>query len=223
MVVAAGDDQVGHAPTVVRLKHDHFGSINKISLGDTIVIRRNLREAAFGLRWFARWIAGHEARSLRVLAGLDGLPRLLAFDADWLDRSYIAGRPMQEAQPRDLAYFRAARRLLLAMHRLGVAHNDLAKEPNWLVRDDGRPALIDFQMGWISPSRSRFFRLLAREDLRHLLKHKRHYLPESLTPVERRVLARRSWIARAWSNSGKRVYNFVTRRLLNYRDNEGRG
>ena len=109
------------------------------------------------------------------------------------------------------------------MHRLGVARNDLAKEPNWLVRDDGQPALIDFQLGWYSPRRSSLFRLLAREDLRHLLKHKRHYLPHTLTPVERRVLARRSWIARAWSASGKRAYNFVTRRLLRYRDNEGLG
>jgi hypothetical protein len=59
--------------------------------------------------------------------------------------------------------------------------------------------------------------------LRHLLKHKRTYCPERLTPTERRVLARRSWIARAWSASGKRVYIFIARRILHWEDNEARG
>ncbi|MBK6729013.1 MAG: hypothetical protein IPG63_17685 [Xanthomonadales bacterium] len=92
--MAADTDQMGRAQTVVRLKHDRFDSISKIS--GTIVIRPNLREAAFGLRWFA---LDRRPRSARCasLAGLNGLPRLLAF-ADRLDRSYIAGRPMQEAQ-----------------------------------------------------------------------------------------------------------------------------
>src|SRR3546814_3416037 len=82
----------------------------------------------------------------------------------------------------DLAYFRAARRLLQGLHRRGVAHNDLAKEANWLVLADGRPALIDFQLAVLGKPRSRWMRLLAREDLRHLLKHKRTYCPQSITP-----------------------------------------
>ena len=46
-------------------------------------------------------------------------------------------------------------------------------------------------------------RLLAREDLRHLLKHKRTYCPQALTPVERRVLKRHSWLREAWFATGK--------------------
>ena len=46
-------------------------------------------------------------------------------------------------------------------------------------------------------------RLLAREDLRHLLKHKRTYCPQALTPTERRVLQRRSWVRQAWFATGK--------------------
>jgi len=63
----------------------------------------------------------------------------------------------------------------------------------------------------------------AREDLRHLLKHKRTYCPDALTDRERRILASPSWIARAWRASGKRVYLFVTRRLLRWQDREGAG
>jgi hypothetical protein len=102
-------------------------------------------------------------------------------------------------------------------------HNDLAKEPNFLVTADGRPAIIDFQLAWFCPRRGRLFRLLAREDLRHLLKHKRTYCPQFLTARERRILASPSWPARIWMKTGKPVYLFVTRRLLGWRDREGAG
>ena len=65
------------------------------------------------------------------------------------------------------------------MHRLGVAHNDLAKEPNLLVTTEGQPALVDFQLATITHQRGRLFRMLAREDIRHLLKHKRTYCADA--------------------------------------------
>jgi hypothetical protein len=49
---------------------------------------------------------------------------------------------MQLAKPRDPAYFRAAAQLLRRLHAANVIHNDLAKETNWLVTPDGRPALV---------------------------------------------------------------------------------
>ena len=74
------------------------------------------------------------------------------------------------------------------MHRAGIVHNDTAKEPNWLVRPDGSPALVDFQLAMHFTGRGRLFRMLAREDLRHLLKHKRTYLPGELTARQRRII-----------------------------------
>ena len=68
-----------------------------------------------------------------------------------------------------------------------------------------------------------WLRLLAREDLRHLLKHKRTYCPQALTPVEKRLLRRRSWVRELWFATGKPVYRFITRKLLRWEDNEGRG
>ena len=47
-----------------------------------------------------------------------------------------------------------ARRLLQRLHRGGLAHNDLAKEANWLVLDDGSPAIIDFQLASRGRARS---------------------------------------------------------------------
>ncbi|HET6599269.1 MAG TPA: hypothetical protein VFG60_04835, partial [Burkholderiaceae bacterium] len=182
------------------------------------------RHVPWWLRLPAWWLARREARGLQRVDGLEATPQLLDWNGRILDRSYLDGAAMYQRPPHgDLAYFRAARRLLQRLHRRGLAHNDLAKEANWLVLADGGPAIIDFQLAVRGNPRSRWMRLLAREDLRHLLKHKRTYCPEALTPTERRVLARRSWITRAWHASGKRVYKFIARRLFGYWDNEGAG
>lgn len=212
-----------HSPaeTCELLKADTFGHIERVQAGDEIFVRRDTRSAHWLLRGLARWAARHEARGLERLQGLDGVPQLRRWDGDVLERSYLAGAPMHVAQPRDPHWYRRAHRLLRALRERGLAHNDLAKEPNWLVRDDGSPAVLDFQICWISRRRSGWFRMLAREDLRHLLKHKRTYCPGALTPTERRVLKRRSWLARTWKASGKRVYKYIARRWFGYWDDDG--
>ncbi len=205
------------------LKRDHFGSISIVDEQGRRLIRRDTREASFGLRWIARRVAAREARALTRLTEVDGVPRLLAFDGRVLDRQYLEGAVMNQARPQDPRYFARARALLRDLHRAGVAHNDLAKEANWLVRADGAPAVVDFQLAVCRARRTSWFRLLCREDLRHYLKHKRTYCPERLTPTERRVLARRSWVARLWQATGKRVYIVIARKILHWEDNEGRG
>ncbi len=212
-------------PRCTPLKRDAFGAIFRCQDGERTWIRRDLSQVRWWLRPFATRAAGHEARALERLRGVDGVPQLLQAQRLRLERSHLDGLPMQEGQPRDPHYFRQARHLLRELHRRGIAHNDLAKEPNWLVLDDGRPGIIDFQIATLRTpgSRSRWFRLLLREDLRHLLKHKRMYCPQALTPVEKRLLAQRSWLSRTWRRTGKRVYNFVTRKLMRWQDNEGRG
>ncbi len=205
------------------LKADAFGRIELCRDGAHAFIRRDTNAAHIALRWFARLAAAREAKVLRALTGIAGVPQLLAFDGRVLIRSFLEGAPMQQAKPCDLEYFHAAHRLLRRLRARGLAHNDLAKEPNWLVLSDGTPGIVDFQISVIGRRRSAWFRLLAREDLRHLLKHKRSYCPQALTPTERRLLARRSWIARTWQSSGKRLYKLVARRLFGYWDNEGRG
>jgi serine/threonine protein kinase len=130
---------------------------------------------------------------------------------------------MQHAKPTDPGYHRELLTLLARLHFQGITHNDLAKEPNLLVLPNGSPAILDLQLGRAVRKRGAWFRLLAREDLRHLLKHKRTYCPDFLTAREQRILATPSWPARAWRKTGKRVYMFVTRRLLKWQDREGAG
>ncbi len=212
------------AVEIAALKADSFGRIALMRGGHGDFVRRDLRAAPWWLRLPARWLARREARALHLLQGQRDVPQLLRWDGRVLDRSYMAGAAMYQRPPRgDVAYFRAARRLLREVHAHGIAHNDLAKEANWLVLDDGRPALIDFQLATAHVPRSRMLRLLAREDLRHLLKHKRMYCRELLTPVELRVLKKRSWLRNLWFATGKKAYRFVTREVLHWQDNEGRG
>lgn len=203
------------------LKSDTFGTITRE--GDRVI--RDTRAAHAWARWLARYLMRRERRALLHLASarIEGIPALLASDRRTLARIWIEGAPMHLAKPRDPAYFRAASRLVRRLHAADVLHNDLAKETNWLVTPDGRPALVDFQLASVVPRRGPLARARGHDDIRHLLKHKRTYLPERLTARERRVLATRSLPSRLWMGTGKKVYLFITRRILNWRDREGAG
>ena len=210
-----------HNSGETQLKSDLFGRVTLIEQKGEQWIRRNTKAARVWTRPIARWLARREARALLHADGMDGLPALLSWDGAILDRSWIEGQPMQQAKPLDPAYYRQALTLLRRLHRAGIAHNDLAKEANWLVTPDGAPALVDFQLAWCPAKRGPWFRMLAREDLRHLLKHKRNYIPEKLTQRQKDILNTPAWPARAWAATGKRLYLFVTRKILRWRDREG--
>src|SRR5579871_4699997 len=99
-------------PASILLKADELGRIEMVERDGVRVIRRNIAAARWWARWFARAAAAREARALRKLAGIDGVPALVHWDGRELLRGYIAGKPMQQAQPRDAAYYRDALRLL---------------------------------------------------------------------------------------------------------------
>jgi hypothetical protein len=217
-------------PTTELLKSDVFGTISRI--GDTVL--RDARAARPWARRLALHLMRREHRALSRLAlggGTPGVPRVTSLEAGLLARRWIEGSPMQLARPRDAEYFRAAARLVRRLHAANVIHNDLAKETNWLVTPDGKPALVDFQLAMTSSprlamkksGRGPLARALGHDDVRHLLKHKRTYLPERLSAREKRILATPSLPARLWMASGKKVYLFVTRRVLRWRDREGAG
>ncbi|WP_324752129.1 serine/threonine protein kinase [Roseovarius sp. Pro17] len=175
--------------------------------------------------WYARpiaWaLARKEIKGLRAVHGIEGCPALVRVDKTGLLRSWTQGTPLQLAKPSDPAWYRDARRLLRDMRRAGVTHNDIAKPQNWLMTPDGRAAVIDFQLASVHRRRGPLFRTMAREDLRHLLKQKRAYAPDLLTPSELSMLAQKALPSRIWMATGKRAYNFVTRRLMNWSDGEG--
>lgn len=203
------------------LKKDLFGQVLLHSSGERKLIIRDTSAAPVWTRWIARRLLAREARVLAAADGMLGLPAIHRVSTDRLERDHIAGSPLQVARPTDPQFFSDALRLLRRLHRSGIVHNDLAKEPNLLVTPEGKPALIDFQLAWYAPKRGRLFCLLGREDLRHLLKHKRYYCREHLTARERRILDTPSWPSRIWMKTGKPLYLFITRRILGWADREG--
>ena len=188
---------------------------------DLPVVLRKLDGVPFWAKPLAWWLARKEIKGLRAVQGIEGCPLLIRADRVGLLRSWTQGTPLQLAKPSDPAWYKDAKRLLRDIRRAGVTHNDIAKPQNWLMTPEGRAAVIDFQLASVHRRRGRLFRTMAREDLRHLLKQKRAYAPELLTPSEIRMLNRKALPARIWMATAKPAYNFITRRLMNWSDGEG--
>jgi len=210
------------------LKRDVFSSVErglfKTSEGEVEATLRHLSEIPWWSSPLAYHLLAREKRGLAAAGELAIAPKLLAQGRGYLVRTWIDGVPLHVAKPTgDLAYFKAAKKLLRALHRRGISHNDLAKEQNWLRGTDGLPYLTDFQLAMRFRQRSRLFRLAAYEDLRHLLKHKRRYAPEALTSMEQRILSRKSIFTRVWMATGKKLYILITRGIFNFVDREGSG
>ena len=191
--------------TTETLKHDALGTTRLVHAGDdarssSATRARRTRRCAgsrAGSRHARRqrWPRSPASRASRDCSRSTGTSCAAAT---------LPGAPLYEAPPRSRAYFVDALRVLRRLHRAGIAHNDLAKEANWLVAGE-RCAIVDFQLATRSRTRTARFRRRAYEDLRHLLKHKRTYQPQRLTARQRRVLARPTLPTRLWRVLAKPV------------------
>lgn len=222
------DALAGRWQTAVVLKRDVFSTVERGTFrgdgGEVPGVLRRLDEVPWWSRPLAHHLFNRERRALASAMPLNIAPPLIYADDRKLVRGYIPGSALKIARPYgDHAYFRSARAALRALHRAGISHNDLAKEQNWLRSPDGRAYLLDFQLASVFRQRNWLFRMAAYEDLRHFLKHKRRYIPDAVTPAERRVLARKSLPTRVWMMTGKKIYMLVTRGLLGFIDSEGGG
>jgi hypothetical protein len=212
----------------VLLKRDVFSTVERgrfrSDAGEVDAVLRRLDQVPWWSYIPARHLFARERRALELARGLHIGPELLWAGKQALVRGFIDGVALHLAKPfGDVAYFRSAKLALRKLHRAGICHNDLAKEQNWLRGSDGRAYLTDFQLAACFTTRGRLFRIAAYEDLRHLLKHKRSYAPDALTPRERKVLARKSLVASIWLATGKKVYRAITRGVFNFTDREGGG
>jgi hypothetical protein len=212
----------------VLLKRDVFSTVERgrfrSDTGEVDAVLRRLDQVPWWSYIPARHLFARERYALALANDLQVGPQLLWAGRQALVRGFINGVALHQAKPvGDVGYFRSAKQALHRLHRAGICHNDLAKEQNWLRGNDGRAYLTDFQLAACFRTRSRLFRIAAYEDIRHLLKHKRSYAPEALTPMERKILARKSLVASIWLATGKKVYRAVTRGLFNFTDREGGG
>lgn len=204
------------APQVIRvLKRDALGRVELARDARGPFVRRVAEGRHFpGADWFARLLLARERRALARLAGVAGVARLVEARAEArvLERSWLPGVPLclAETLPRD--FFERLEELVRALHARGVCHNDLHKEGNVLVGEDGRPALVDFQLASVHAHGGRRFAARAAEDLRHVWKHRSFYLAALGEPDPLAGRApRRGLVAGLWRRLGKPVYRALTR------------
>src|SRR5262245_35915339 len=159
--------------SVVReLKRDALGRVELLAGPSGPCVRRVACGNGWpGTRWVGRLLLRRERAALRALADCPQVPRLLdlpggapiggpisgAGRRDTLLRSWCAGEPLWSVAALPADFFAALRALVLELHARGVCHNDLHKENNILVGEDGRPWLIDFQLDSVSRRRRRTF------------------------------------------------------------------
>lgn len=206
------------------LKKDTFSLVERGVFDNKESVLRRIDQTPWYAYPLAKLLLKLEARSLSKLQSPDLYPPLF-FQNEWsLIRGWIDGLPMHLAKPiNDSHYFSSAFLALRQLHRLNICHNDLAKEQNWLKGKKGQAIIIDFQLAYPFKNRGFLFRILAREDLRHYLKHKQKYLPTYLTPIEKKILSKKSLFAKLYRLTFKQVYLIVTRGIFHTSDREGEG
>lgn len=212
------------------LKSDRYATTARVRLpgGVRAVWKRSVVVLPPGVRVgpAARQLARREADHLERLAGVDGVPALLARPSpDTFLRAWIDGTTLREcAQVPDVT-FGALRALVAEVHAHGVAYADLAKEENVIVDGAGRPWLVDFQ---ISVARGTWLGglvpLLQQADRYHVARHVARRRPDQLTDADRATIARgKGVLSRLHRTLVKTPYNVVTRRLVRRWSGAGEG
>jgi hypothetical protein len=148
------------------------------------------------LGWLGRRLCNREVFYYQSVEGVPGLARFLGrFGESGYVREYIPGRHLRQqrqAQQPGAAFYRALKDQLTVIHARGLAHNDLSKPENILVREDGSPAIIDFQIAarfaWRLPVFKQIGRIIRRYlqslDRYHLDKLHRRGRPQDFTADE---------------------------------------
>jgi hypothetical protein len=213
-------------------KHDFWAATGFYAddAGGRAVLKvyRTARFAGIPLRWLGRWQCKREVAFYEHLANLPCVPALVGRigDTAYL-RAFVAGNPLAHGRDVPDEFWPRLDAAMRELHQRGVAYVDSNKPENVLVGDDGRPYLIDFQIAWRCGPRADhalgrwWLARLQREDLYHVLKQKRRFARESMTPDELESVRRRSLLIRA-HRLINRPYLMVRRPLFRWLRRTGR-
>ncbi|HWE03516.1 MAG TPA: hypothetical protein VG326_14015 [Tepidisphaeraceae bacterium] len=214
----------GVAYRLVRsVKHDFMAATGFYEdvAGHRVVLKIGRVAPMFGipLRWIGRFLCRRETRFYRKLQDLPNIPRLIGLIGDTgFVHDYVHGRPLAADKSTPDGFFDQCTALLAELHRRGIAYADTNKPENILLGDDGRPHLIDFQISWDF----RFLlKRMQREDIYHVLKHKKRLRPDELTAEELHRVRHKSFLIRA-HRTVSRPYFLIRRRLFKHLRDSGR-
>jgi len=180
--------------------------------------------------WFRRLVgplsARREARALRQLEGIQGVPRLLrTLGKNALLMEYVPGSSTREVPPGGLTplFFQQFYHLVERLHERGLAHCDLRSQGNILVGADGEPHVVDFAAhfrrgrGWNLAARW-MYNKLCEADRVAVARLKKSRAPDLLTETEHLALSRdrKTALERTARFIGKSIRN-ISRFLLTRR------
>jgi hypothetical protein len=159
---------------------------------DLIVMKTARRGDLLGvpLWWLGRALCDRETAMLEQIRGIDGVPNLLErYDSHSLVYAFIPGKTLDEKPQLPDTFFRELATLTRTIHKRNIAYLDMNKRGNILLRPDGSPGLIDFQIAVHLPRHHPLFgslyaailRRVRREDFYHIRKHRRRFHKHRLT------------------------------------------
>lgn len=169
-------------------KHDSWAATGVYRCGDTRVVCKFNRTQPIGIipmKWLGNMLARRESILLDKLSAIENVPEncgAVSFNGRRMKNvaahTFVPGHPLGLRERVNDSFFPELKKALSAIHELGIAYVDLHKRENILVGDDGRPYLIDFQVGFWKP-KSRvaalatnwFLKLLQQSDHYHVAKH----------------------------------------------------
>lgn len=173
-------------------KHDFFACTGRYRCEQTqehIVLKINRLRSFLGvpLGWIGRYLCKREKNILTQLQDLDQVPQFIKpFGRNGLIYRYIKGQSLDEKPPLPDDFFDQLQTLFTTIHQRHICYMDLNKRGNILLGNDGRPYVIDFQISLFLPAKwsHKLRGIFQKEDLYHLLKHKRKMRPDLLTEQE---------------------------------------
>ena len=143
-------------------------------------------------RYFHRHMLRHEYSVYRKLEDFDGAPHCYGLvDEQYLVLEYIEGRTIRTKRPLDEDEFNA--RLLeyiKTMHARGIAHMDLKRKDNLLVKSDETPCILDFGAAVINkpgfhPFNHYRYNIARQFDYNAWIKHKYHDRLQEISIIDR--------------------------------------
>lgn len=178
----------GEYQRVQIFKHDSWAATALYASGGREIVCKFNRQQRIGLipmGWLGNFLARRETFLLQKLSHVVNIPNSVGpilVDGQSLENAtahvYVPGRPFKHDYNATEAFLVELEQLIGQVHAADVAFVDLHKSENILVGDDGKPYLIDFQIGFWKPSSkvAAFFckwllLALQRSDRYHLLKH----------------------------------------------------
>lgn len=152
-----------------------------------------------------RWMIQREARALRILDDVDGIPDLLGIpNENAIALEYREGVLLRSVEGRDLpvGFFEDLEGLVRSIHEHGVVHSDLKKKENVMASPEGEPIIIDFgthlvEKEGFNPINNFLYRQFRQMDLNAVSKLKKQITPERLEERDRERLNSPTLLERA--------------------------